>query len=118
MESVEKSILNAAKSVFCRFGFHGSSIQAVADLASTSKTSIHYYFRLKENLYSKVISQVMTNFSNGDSEIIWFFLLEMQTNRVMFLQTLQEIEPNDWQSYINQLIRDNIGVSVDVWLKG
>ncbi len=116
MESVEKSIFNAAKSVFCRFGFLSTSIQTVADLALTSKTSVHYYYRSKENLYLKVLSDVIKNCSSDDSVIIWFFLVEMQTNKAMFLKTLNKIENKDWQLFINQVIKSNISVAVDAWL--
>ncbi|MBN1462903.1 MAG: TetR/AcrR family transcriptional regulator [Paludibacteraceae bacterium] len=54
--TTENKIIHAAKSVFLFYGYHGATLQQVADLAGVHKSAIHYYFRSKERLYENYIS--------------------------------------------------------------
>jgi AcrR family transcriptional regulator len=53
--NTEAKILEAANSIFLQFGYHGTTLQQIATEAGVNKTSIHYYFRSKENIYSIVL---------------------------------------------------------------
>lgn len=53
--STEAKILEAANSIFLQFGYHGTTLQQIATKAGVNKTAIHYYFRSKENIYSIVL---------------------------------------------------------------
>lgn len=52
----EEKIIKAAAEVFMEKGRHGARMQEIADLAGINKALLHYYFRSKEKLFSKVIS--------------------------------------------------------------
>jgi TetR/AcrR family transcriptional regulator len=51
----EERILAAATEEFANNGFFGARTQAIANAAGVNKAMLHYYFRSKENLYSRVI---------------------------------------------------------------
>lgn len=53
--NTEAKILEAANSIFLQFGYHGTTLQQIATKAGVNKTAIHYYFRSKENIYSIVL---------------------------------------------------------------
>lgn len=53
------SIMNAALDIFSRYGVHGTSLDQVAIQADVSKTNLLYYFPSKEDLYIKVLRQLL-----------------------------------------------------------
>ena len=55
----EERILSAATEEFAENGFFGARTQAIADAAGVNKAMLHYYFRTKENLYSRVIQTAL-----------------------------------------------------------
>jgi TetR/AcrR family transcriptional regulator len=46
----EEKILNAAQGVIAEFGFHGATIDLIAERAGISKPNLHYYFPTKVDL--------------------------------------------------------------------
>jgi AcrR family transcriptional regulator len=58
-QSTEAVILEAAKRVFLRKGYAGSRMQEVADEAHINKAMLHYYFRSKERLFGRILSEAM-----------------------------------------------------------
>jgi len=56
---VETKILEAATIVFIQKGFSGASMQDIADEASISRTSLHYYYRRKDKLFDTVFEYVV-----------------------------------------------------------
>ena len=56
---VEKKILDAATTVFIQKGLAGASMQDIADEASISRTSLHYYYRSKDKLFDTVFEHVV-----------------------------------------------------------
>jgi TetR/AcrR family transcriptional regulator len=52
--STEEKILEAAKTVFMKYGLYGARMQDIADTAGINKALLHYYFRNKEKLFDKV----------------------------------------------------------------
>ncbi|MDD2306148.1 MAG: TetR family transcriptional regulator [Prolixibacteraceae bacterium] len=53
--NTEAKILEAANSIFLQFGYHGTTLQQIATRAAVNTAAIHYYFRSKENIYSIVL---------------------------------------------------------------
>lgn len=65
---MEKRILNAAENLFIKKGFKGTSTTEIAKAAGCNQALIHYYFRTKENLFSKIFDQkveVILNIISG-----------------------------------------------------
>lgn len=55
----EAVILLAAGQVFARFGFKGATMAQIAQEASLPKPNLHYYFGNKQNLYLRVLDDIL-----------------------------------------------------------
>ena len=55
----EERILDAAQSVFAKYGFHGATIDRIAEKADMSKPNLHYYFQHKRDLYGAVLRRTL-----------------------------------------------------------
>lgn len=55
----EARILDAAQHVFAANGFHGATIDAVAERAGMSQPNLHNYFKTKSALYAAVLEQTL-----------------------------------------------------------
>ncbi len=76
----EEKIIKAAAKVFMEKGREGARMQEIANLAGINKALLHYYFRSKEKLFSKVfhleIPKIISNVfeTYDDSEDFKVFL--------------------------------------------
>lgn len=61
----KKAILSAALDTFSQFGFHGTRLEQIAELAGVSKTNLLYYFPSKEALYIAVLRQLLVTATGG-----------------------------------------------------
>lgn len=101
----EKLIETAAEKVFLLYGYHGATLANIASEANVSKSSIHYYFRSKENLYVQVLTNIYyfiltSDFTNPKNiqiikSIVWFFNIEIYNNKKMLTQKMEKIYPED-----------------------
>lgn len=57
----EEKILHAAMDVFVRKGRYGAKMQEIADTAGINKAMLHYYFRSKDKLYTRVFENVFVS---------------------------------------------------------
>ena len=55
----EGRILDAAQEVFATYGYHGATIDEVANRAGISKPNLHYYFKRKRDLYLAVLRRTL-----------------------------------------------------------
>ena len=55
----EEKILEAALSVFARYGFKGAAVDQIATAAGMSKPNLLYYFRSKKALYIAVLRRTL-----------------------------------------------------------
>ena len=60
--STEEKILEAAKTVFMKYGLYGARMQDIADTAGINKALLHYYFRSKEKLFDKVFEGALVKY--------------------------------------------------------
>src|SRR6516164_1036078 len=58
-EENERTLLEAAESIFAEQGFAGATTAAIARRAGVPKANLHYYFATKEGLYRAVIERVL-----------------------------------------------------------
>jgi TetR/AcrR family transcriptional regulator len=58
-EARTENLLNAALEVFSTYGFHGTSLDQIAERADISKTNLLYYFESKTALYDAVLSRLI-----------------------------------------------------------
>ena len=57
LRNTEYKILAAAKREFRRNGFNGARTTSIAAQAGVTHAMLHYYFRTKENLYERILTQ-------------------------------------------------------------
>ncbi len=55
----EAKIVEAAKQVFLEKGLENAKMQDIADTAGISRTALNYYYRTKENLFYKIIEEIL-----------------------------------------------------------
>lgn len=60
--TTEEKILEAAKTVFVKYGLYGARMQDIADTAGINKALLHYYFRSKEKLFDKVFEGALVKY--------------------------------------------------------
>jgi TetR/AcrR family transcriptional regulator len=65
----EKAILVAAEREFASRGFNGASMNRIALGAGVPRTNVHYYFKNKEELYAKVLTDVIQMWDNSFNQI-------------------------------------------------
>ena len=59
-EVSEEDVLNAAKKIFCEYGFDNTNLNDIARELNTTRTPIYYYFENKQNLYEAVVKKHLT----------------------------------------------------------
>ncbi|PIQ29717.1 MAG: hypothetical protein COW63_11755 [Bacteroidetes bacterium CG18_big_fil_WC_8_21_14_2_50_41_14] len=111
--NTEAKILDAANSIFLLFGYHGTTLQQIADLAGIHKSAIHYYYRSKERLYFQVVNGVLDDILKTENGLIsnqkvyerqrWFLFTEMYNNQICFEKTIKELYLNDWDKKLNEI---------------
>lgn len=108
----EEIIFQAANDIFLLYGYHASTLNQIATQAGVHKSAIHYYYRSKEKLYSKVVMFVLEAFlkckmSSVHQKIVekqsWFLFTELYNNQDLFIKTLKELYLGDWDEKLHQL---------------
>jgi TetR/AcrR family transcriptional regulator len=66
----ETLILDAARTVFIRNGYEGTSMQMIADEAGMNKALLHYYFRNKDRLFEAVFLEAFGKMAPKLQQII------------------------------------------------
>lgn len=56
----EEKILEAALRLFSSYGFHGTTMEKIAELADMSQPNLHNYFKTKADLYEAVLNDILT----------------------------------------------------------
>ncbi|WP_319231689.1 TetR/AcrR family transcriptional regulator [Draconibacterium orientale] len=109
--NTEQKILDAAITIFLRYGFHGTTLQQIALKAKVNKSVIHYYFRSKEKLYKTVLMEIIQVIESDEwnhktiqkenLNVKWFLNTEIYNNRTFFEKILRELYPDDWGQKLN-----------------
>ncbi|WED25318.1 TetR family transcriptional regulator C-terminal domain-containing protein [Vibrio sp. DW001] len=60
-------ILYAAEQEFAKYGFKGTSVQAIADSVELPKANILYYFKSKTGLYKALLTDILEMWNQGFS---------------------------------------------------
>lgn len=58
--NTEQKIIIAARNVFIKKGMDGARMQEIADEAGINKSLLHYYFRSKDKLFTRVFSDIFS----------------------------------------------------------
>lgn len=94
--NMESRILSCAENLFLSKGYNSTSMTEIAKDAGCTQALVHYYFRTKENLFSKIFSDKMELFIRGivDAADEKFPFLEMLRVRVGRLFDLMKDNPS------------------------
>jgi len=65
-----KAILQAAERLFVEKGYHGVSIEQIANAAGVSKGLVHYHYMNKEQLIVYVVEEVLAKLSSSLDDIL------------------------------------------------
>jgi len=65
-----KAILQAAERLFVERGYHGVSIEQIANAAGVSKGLVHYHFTSKEHLIVCILEDVLAELSSSLDDIL------------------------------------------------
>lgn len=68
-EDKERVIRSHAERLFAQFGFEGTSLESIANAAGMSRHSLLYYYASKDDLYRKVLDDVMDQWLASMSDI-------------------------------------------------
>ena len=63
-----RKIIDHAEALFAEKGFSGASTQEIADSAGLPKSNIHYYFNTKQELYTAVLNDILSDWMH-DADI-------------------------------------------------
>lgn len=66
----KQKILKAAMRIFAEKGFHGASVNDIADTAGVNKRMIYAHFENKESLYIAVIDEAFRRLSESESVFV------------------------------------------------
>ena len=115
LQSTEDKILQAAQDIFILYGYHGTKIHQIADLAGIHKSAVHYYFRSKDKLYGKVVGCVIDNILKENKDLPpnqipiekqrWFLFTELYNNKYHFENVLKQLYIVDWAEKLTVLKR-------------
>lgn len=118
-------LLKAAITVFAKFGYAGSSLRQIADLADVNHSSVKHHYKNKDDLWKKAVSYLfglMEEFVTKDEDSYQNMsprdvIITMTRNYIIFsaehpeiakirmLETIHESDRLDWMTkhYLNPL---------------
>ncbi len=70
IDNTKDTIINVAKRLFSRFGFHKTSMEEIAKISRKAKGSLYYHFSSKEDLFREVVLNEMNELKKELSVII------------------------------------------------
>ncbi len=59
-KSTEEKIINAALDEFAELGYAGARVDSIAERGSVNKAMIYYYYKSKEKLYERILTDIAT----------------------------------------------------------
>ena len=102
-KKTEMKILDAATEIFLQKGKNGARMQDIANKANINKAMLHYYFRSKDNLYRKVLSNQLNRFFD--------FFIKGVDQEMNFKELLRRFITN----YIEKISKDRTLLKFIIW---
>jgi len=65
-----KQILDAAKELFSRSGYHGVTVDAIAERAGISKGNLYWYFKSKRDIFHLLFDDIVENLTMPSWKVI------------------------------------------------
>lgn len=64
INNTEQSIIDAARKVFIKKGYHGAKLEDIAIEANVNQALLHYYYRSKDKLFDIVLFEACSIIQN------------------------------------------------------
>lgn len=131
-QETRKMLLDSAAEIFAQFGFHGASVDKIAEFAGYSKGAVYANFNSKEELFLALLEQKMKSHVDTIHQIMkqqhsidhfiekmdYYFDLDRQTNRVWSILNMefllyamrQESVREKWTAMIVESVEQISGV--------
>ncbi|MBC8257605.1 MAG: TetR family transcriptional regulator C-terminal domain-containing protein [SAR324 cluster bacterium] len=123
-EDNERRIMAAAEIIFAEQGYKGSTTKRIAELAGIPKANLHYYFSTKEELYRRVLDDILQEwlhaadtFDDSDDPV------KALTDYIHAKMNLSRARPNAskiWASEIMQgapVIQQHLETTLREWIE-
>ena len=109
IDETRDKILNAATTIFSKFGFHKTTVDEIARAAHKAKGSVYYHFKSKEELFQGVIDkefqilrgELITAIDNGNNakeKLANYITVRMKT--LNELTNFYDALKNDYLTYL------------------
>jgi len=80
-KTTEEKIINAALDEFAELGYAGARVDSIAERGAVNKAMIYYYYKSKEKLYERILTDIATKLygqikeasADGDEPIEQFY---------------------------------------------
>jgi len=131
-QETRKMLLDSAAEIFAQFGFHGATVDKIAEFAGYSKGAVYANFNSKEELFLALLEQKMKSHVDTIHQIMkqqhsidhfiermdYYFDLDRQTNRVWSILNMefllyamrQESVREKWTAMIVESVEQISGV--------
>lgn len=114
----EEQIFEAASRIFQQKGYAGARMQEIADEAEINKSMLHYYYRSKSKLFTKVYQRELARFFPALLEVMdsnepldqkisklidaYYSFLSNHPRLPQFIITEMNRNPEEFQEFINR----------------
>ncbi|MDH5345316.1 MAG: TetR/AcrR family transcriptional regulator [Gammaproteobacteria bacterium] len=98
VESNREAILDSAKEHFARFGYHGASLDAIADAAGFSKGAIYSQFGSKDDLMLATLERNVRRRHDATAKLIAALGDELRPEDVLRHAYARSLEDAGWQA--------------------
>lgn len=123
-EKNEDAILKAAEVIFARRGFGAATTSEIAKSAGIPKANLHYYFNTKEELYTRVLENILTTWLQAADDFDESHSpKEALENYIRTKMDLSRTRPEASKIFAKEIIsgapflRDHLADDVNPWIQ-
>jgi len=98
VEANREAILDSAKEHFARFGYHGASLDAIADAAGFSKGAIYSQFGSKDDLMLATLERNIRRRHEATAELVGALGDDLRAEDVLRHANARSLEDAGWQA--------------------
>ena len=118
-----QQILAAAKELFSRSGYHGVTVDAIAERAGISKGNLYWYFKSKQDIFQMLFDDVVDNLTMSAGGIMGSDSSPKEKLRALTRSHLEAAETNPeavvlmFQISAQQELNDMVSSGYSQWMK-
>lgn len=107
----QQKILSAAKKIYRRVGYTGSTFQMIAELSNTSKSLINYYYPKKQDILVDIMSRYLDTIHDYIASLEKYdTLMTFLLTKTLFIKSLlSDRETSDFYADVNTRTDRDLG---------